>query len=169
MALDDPSPSDLVVRTSDNRLSANTFATYEEFEAIIKFRPDVGIWNVANEGQQVRAMAQAYEDISRLTWTPYGGRSQNKDYEFRYKFDITDEPPLDDEEFRVLVKKAQAIQTLYILGGTQVRDMSRDGIRLSRQLTGAEMEFSGLQHTVCVEARQVIAPYLELSPRIRRM
>ena len=48
------------------------------------------------------------------------------------------------------------------------RDMARDGIKMNRALTGSEVEFSGYLGPVCAEAKEVVAPYLELYPRMRR-
>lgn len=168
---DEVSTADLIVRTNNtdaNIAAANTFATWDEMEQLVRFRLDVNLWNGMNEDFQIKAMVAAYNDLIRLSWQSYGAGAQNRDYEFPV-FVATNNPPLDDSEFVRIVKEAQAAQVMFILGGTQVRDMARDGVRLHRALTGVEMEFVGYKGAVCGEAKEILAQYINIQPRMRRM
>lgn len=164
-------PADLVVRISNaepHKFEANSFAALEDLDKVVKFRPDAGLWYAQSESDRVRVAVAAYEDLIKLTWSSFAGRSQSRDYGFGQRLGPVNEPPLEDAEFQWRVRKAQAIQALFILAGTQARDMARDGIRLTRNLTGSEVELTGYAGPVCVEAIEVLAPYLELQPRLRR-
>ena len=158
-----------VANTEPHVFEANSFISFEQAEDEIRFRPDVGIWDTFDESAQVRALVQAYKDLLTLTWSNEYGRSQSKDYEFRLRFASVNEPPIEDAEFQWRIKRAQAAQALFLLGGTQVRDMARDGILMTRALTGSEMEFTGYRGAVCTEAKEILAPYIEIMPRRRRL
>lgn len=164
---------DVVVRTSNSQSdqdNANSFVSHSDIEDIIEFRMDADVWNDATEDLQVRAMVSAYEDIRRLPWSNTPGLSQSRDYEFGSRFGVGgDNPPIEDSDFLRDVKKAQAAQTIWILAGTQVRDFSRDGVRMSKSLSGAEMEVTGYRGAVCAEAKELLAPYIENSIKMKRM
>lgn len=157
----------LVVRTLDNRNEATTYATYEELAAICELRFDARLWENADEKTQIRAMVQAFRDLETLVWSNYGGYAQNRDYEFQMRFAPSD-PPLDDPDFVVQIKRAQAAQVMYILSGTQVRDMAAEGVSLTRALSGSDLEIKGYRGRVCVEAIELIGRWVELYPRMRR-
>jgi hypothetical protein len=57
---------------------------------------------------------------------------------------------------------------LFIAVGTQVRDMARDGARVTEGINGARTTFAGYRGPVCAEAIETISPYLELMPRLKR-
>lgn len=159
----------LIVRNANNKLEANTWATMQELHEIAEDRPDAAVWFNAPNDVRENAVKQAYYELARLTWSAEGPGSQSKDYEFRMRFYVNDEPPMDDEEFVVRIKRAQVAQAIYILTGTQVRDMAREGIRMSRALSGSEMEFTGYLGPVCAEALEILGPYVEIFPRFKRM
>jgi hypothetical protein len=168
---DEVATTDLVIRidnTAANVAAANSWATFAEMEQSVRFRMDVLLWNTQVEDVQVRAMVMAYKDLTRLTWRSAGAGAQNRDHEFPL-FIQQNEPPTDDVDFIRLVKEAQSAQTMFILAGTQVRDMAREGVRLSRSLKGAEMEFTGYKGAVCTEAKELLAEYIVAHPRMRRM
>lgn len=162
--------ADLVPRTSNEQtqlFAANTFATHAELAGIIKFRVDHGLWDVQPEEEQVRVAVAAYEDLIKLCWSNERGTSQSKDYEFQMRFGSgVNEPPIEDAEFLWRITKAQAVQALYILAGTQVRDMAREGIRLTRALSGSDMEFIGYLGPACAEAKELLTIFLELQMRL---
>ncbi|KAA0573360.1 hypothetical protein [Azospirillum sp. Sh1] len=167
--------SDIVLRVSNdaaNRQTANSFVTYEEMVDLVKFRVDRQLWDERSEDEQVRAMVAAYEDVVRLPFSRRFGRSQSMDNEWVELFGepAMGECPLEDPEFVWSVRKCQAIQTLYILGGTQVRDMAREGVLGTRAVAGRNTEtfFAGYRGPVCVEAIEVIARHLNLMPSMRR-
>jgi len=166
------SADDLILRTSnteDQKINANSFATLDELEAFIRFRMDRDIWFTQEEDMKVRAAVQAYRDINRLTWRTDRGLNQARDYEFNMDFGLINEPPFDDTRFPPRVKEAQAAQAMYYLRGTQVRDMARDGISMTRALSGSELEFKGYRGAVCTEAKEILAWWIELYPRTKRV
>ncbi len=164
--------SDLVLRTSNddaNRAVATTWLGLEDMEEIIRKRFDANAWDVLDEDLKVRAMIAAYHDIDRLAWSNYGGESQSKDYEFNMRFGDTNDPPIEDARFILAVKRAQAAQTMFYVRGTTIREMARDGIRMTLALSGSEMEFTGFRGAVCAEAREILGKWVEWNPRMRRM
>lgn|GEM_PF-6888853 len=165
--------ADLVPRTSNEQTQlfrANTFATRAELGDIIKFLVDPGLWDTQPEEEQVRVAVAVYEDLIELCWTNERGESQSKDYEFQMRFGSgVNEPPIEDPEFLWRIRKAQAVQAIYILAGTQVPDMAREGIKLTRALSGSDLEITGYLGPVCAEAKELLAIFLELQPRIRRL
>jgi hypothetical protein len=170
--------ADLKIRTASQPSAdddENSFATLAELSNLIKFRVDAGVWDLASEEVKVRAAATAYADLMKLTFRRYGDGSQSRDYEFSTQFaaagfvEQVSWPPMEDLGFARAIKKAQAAQAMFILNGTQVRDMAREGIRMSRGLVGAEMEFTGYRGAVCVEAIELVAHWVELMPRMRRL
>lgn len=167
-----PAYSDLVKRTANtdaNKLAANTWGDETEIDDIIKFRFDAQVWNNAPEELRVRAMVSAYRDIDRLSWDSSYGTAQNRDYSFGGHFNDPNDPPIDDTDFMNAILHAQAAQIMFILNGTQVRDMARIGIRMTKTLSNSEMEITGYSGAVCAEAREFIAKWIELMPRRRRM
>ncbi len=80
-----------------------------------------------------------------------------------------DHPPLHDRRFRLKIREAQAAQVMFILAGTQIRDMARDGVRFTKTLSNSEMEITGYRGAVCAEAKEIIAPWIEFAPRRKRM
>lgn len=164
--------TNLVQRTSNeetNITAANTFGTFTEIEAEVQMRQDSNLWVNATEEVVVKAMMMAYRDLVRLTWRNDPGLNQARDYEFAYRFGQINYPPIDDDEFLRDIKRAQAAQTMFIMAGTHVRDMARDGIRIHKNLSGAELEFTGYKGAVCSEAKEIMARWIENQPRMRRM
>lgn len=166
-------PVTLVVRTTspDNVETATTFGTLQELDSVINRRPDIEVWASASGLTRLRAVVQAYEDLIRLLWQNRGGNPQSRLTDFpgyEYESEIT-YPPLDDPDFVIAIRKAQAIQALYILAGTQVRDMAREGISLTRALSGSEMEIRGHRGTICAEAKEVLGRWVVHQPRLKRM
>ena len=165
---------DLVVRTlsPDNRSTANTFATLAEIDDTVKFRMDAAAWDALDTDLRVRAIVSAYRDLCRLTWMTNTARSQSRDYEFDslsgVGYEGYNRPPLEFTDFQQAVREAQAAQVMAIVHGTQVRDMAREGIRMTRALTGSEMEFTGYRGPVCGEAREILARWVD-QPRMGRM
>ena len=171
MAITVLTQADLIVRSSNNEpnlTQANTFATYAELEAEIRFRMDSGLWTRVNEDLHIRAAGSAYRDLIRQSWLN-SGRDQSRDYEADLILSAPNSPPLGDQDFMVAIKRAQAAQVMFILAGTQVRDMARDGVRLHKNLSGSEMEFTGYRNAVCAEALEILARWIDLQPRLRRM
>lgn len=165
------STSDLTLRTDNtaaNIAAANSWVTLDEMELLVRFRMDVLMWNMQDEDTRVRAMVAAYKDLEKLTWRSAGTGSQSRDFEFQITVQNND-PPIEDAVFLRLVKDAQAAQAMFIVAGTQVRDMAREGIRMHRALKGAEMEFTGYKGAVCTEAKEILAEYIVSQPRMRRM
>jgi len=160
---------DLIVRTADNRTTANTWVDYEAMAELTKFRFDKLPWDAATVDQQCTAMAMAYYDISRLNWGGELGMSQSRDYSFNGQFSSLRDPPFNDVDFQEAIGRAQAAQTLFLLQGTQVREMARAGIRMHRALTGNELEFPGYRGAVCTESLEILAPFVDMFPRGRRM
>ena len=151
----------------------NTFATLGELDGIIKFRIDSAVWDAANEDLRVRAAATAYSDLMKLAYRNFGGLSQSRDYSFPTgNVGGRDEqicfPPIEDSRFAIAIKKAQAAQVMFLLNGSQVRDMAREGITMSKGLVGADMWFTGYKGAVCTEAMEQISRWVELMPRLRR-
>lgn len=167
--MSDPTPDELVVRTYGNELEANTFATYAAIEAVLRFRLDAGNWPVMPQGDKVRAIVSAYHDLEQLPWLRYEWRrtSQTRDIGSALFEDERADPPVEDELFQKLIARAQAAQVIFLLGGAQVRSLQRDRIRLTRQLQGSEMEIAGYEGGVCVEALEILAPFLDTAPRLR--
>lgn len=162
---------DLIVRThhaEPHKFQANSFATLEELDNVIKFRVDAAVWEALSESDRVRVAVAAYKDLIKLCWSNQVGLSQSRDYEFDMRYGVTTDPPIGIPDFDHRIREAQAIQAVWIASGTQARDMARDGIKMNRALTGSEVEFSGYLGPVCAEAKEVVAPYLELYPRMRR-
>jgi hypothetical protein len=110
----------------------------------------------------------AYKDLLKLTWSNTVGLSQSRDYEFDLRFGVTADPPIGIPDFDHRIREAQAIQALFIASGTQARDMARDGVRVTEGINGARTTFTGYFGPVCNEAIEVISPYIELMPRLRR-
>lgn len=163
------SPSDLVVRTVDNEETANTFASYADMVEAIRFRADSSYWERSSLTDQCRAMVGAYTELNRLPWIEHWEivREQSRDLEssiFNYG---RPQPPLHDSLFRKRIVEAQAAQVCWLLGGTKIRDMQRDGIRLSRSLQGSEMEYVPYRGPICVEAREILFQFVEAMPRLR--
>ncbi|MDX5368165.1 MAG: hypothetical protein LPL29_02210 [Alphaproteobacteria bacterium] len=166
------SASDIIVRTANtepNKSEANSFVTLTEAENLAKFRLDALVWDTQSVDTKIRALASAYDEIIRLSFSHFGGRSQSRDYEFEDLFERENSPPLDDAEFVAAVKKAQVVQAIYLLGGTQVRDMAREGITMSRALSGSEMEFKGYRGPVCTEAKELLSRWIEVHLQTRRV
>lgn len=164
-----PTAADIIVRTNNtepHKHDANSFAALDEVTAFIGFRLDGGIWAGMPEDDRVRATVSAYRELVRLTWRRNDPIGQSRD--IAPWSEVDNDPPLDDPQFVRLVKQAQAVQALYLANGSQVRDMARDGIKMTRQLTGSELEISGYQGPVCAEAREILAHYIDLMPRLRR-
>ena len=165
------SPSDIVIRSSNDEANidaANSFATYAEIESGVKFRMDDGLWDALTEDRQVKAMSSAYNDIIRLSWKRRHF-SQSRDVEGVDLFGANNLPPIENPAFVKDVKRAQIAQVMYICGGTQIRDMTRQGIRVHKNLSGAEMEFGGYRGPVCAESLEILADWIELAPRRKRM
>lgn len=163
--------ADIVVRIANDEASrdtANSFATLEELDRFIRFRMDADLWASVDEELRVRAAVSAYRDLVRLPWSSSVGLPQNRDIEFSTAED-GDHPPLHDRRFRLKVKEAQAAQVMFILAGTQVRDMAREGVRFTKTLMNSEMEITGYRGAVGAEAREIISPWIETAPRSKRM
>lgn len=149
----------------------NSFATLEQLDDLIKFRMDADVWSAASEDLKVRAAVSAYRDLMKLAYRSFYGRLQNRDYEFPTTVTVRDTvtwPPMEDPEFVIAIRQAQSAQVMYLMNGTQVRDMAREGIRMSRSL-GADMEFTGYKGAVCAEAMEIIGRWVEIMPRMRRL
>jgi hypothetical protein len=111
----------------------------------------------------------AYKDLLKLTWSNTVGLSQSRDYEFDMRYGVVVDPPIGIPDFDHRIREAQAIQALFIASGTQARDMARDGVRVTEGINGARTTFTGYFGAVCNEAIEVVAPYIELMPRLRRL
>lgn len=167
--------SDITIRTgndSANKRAANSWATITEIDDIIKFRVDAGLWTSRSEDEKVRLAVTAYNDMRSLVWSCSHGRSQSRDYGYA---DITGsgsagcDPQVNDADFMIDVKRAQAAQIMFIAAGTQVRDMAREGVTITRALTGSEMEFTGYRGPVGGEALDILADWVETGLQVRRM
>jgi hypothetical protein len=110
----------------------------------------------------------AYKDLLKLTWSNTVGLSQSRDYEFDMRYGVVVDPPIGIPDFDNRIRHAQAIQCLFIAAGTQARDMSRDGVRVTEGINGARTTFTGYRGPVCGEAIESLSPYLELMPRLKR-
>ena len=164
--------SDLTVRSDNSsqaRLNSNSFVSLTDAIRIADFRLDGSGFVGASEDSQVKALASSYEEIRRLPW---GDRrfAQNRDYESADLIsNDVDYPPLEDPEALVAIKKAQVVQAIYLMTGAPVRDMQRQNIVMSAALSGSEMAFAGYRGAVCVEVIELLGPWLELTPRTKRM
>lgn len=169
MAFTAPTMDDLVVRVGngdEDKLTANTWASQDDLEEVIKFRMDSDLYSEADEATQVKAIVAAYKDIDKLSWTSYG-QAQNREH---FEFDIgRNDAPVSDTDFQRVIIQAQANQVMYILAGTQVRDMAAQGISITRALQGAETEIMGYRGPVCTEALEMLSGFIEMNPRVKRM
>lgn len=168
------SPLSLVVRTQtpDNKSVANTFFSLGDLDAVARGRMDSRVWQEADHDTRIRAIVQAYEDLIRCRWQAVGyGEPQSRITDFpgyEYNNELA-EPPIWDPDFLAELVKAQTAQACYILAGTQVRDMAREGIILTRALQGAEMEIAGYRGAICAEVREILRDWIASTPRRRRM
>lgn len=165
--------ADLIVRVSNDevhRRQANTWATLAEIDGIAKFRVDVALWAARTEDERVRLAVTAYEDIGRLSWSCFHGRSQSRDYGWvdLYGDPVGCSPLVNNPDFIYSVKKAQVAQIMFLIAGTQVRDMAREGIMMTRMLTGSEIEFSGYRGACGAETMEILSNWIEISPRLTR-
>jgi hypothetical protein len=162
-------PAVITVRTTSNKDTATSFATFGEIETIIHERPDYEAWFLKPIDQRKKLIVTAYRDLNKLVWSSYRGYSQNREYwQDRILWEPND-PPVDDPEFAIAIRRAQAAQAMYLCLGSQVRDMAREGVILTRALMGAEMEISGYKGPVCAEAIECIGRWVDLMPRLKRM
>lgn len=167
-----PTQSSLVVRINNTealRATANTWATYDALAAEINMRMDADVFFNQDDTIQIRAIVAAYRDIDKVTWKSGGALNQSRDYEFGQLFTSVLDAPFGDPFFDQRILQAHVAQTMYVLNGTQVRDMAAQGIRLSRSMTGVDMEFTGYRGPVCTEAMEILSPYIETAPRMKRM
>ena len=58
---------------------------------------------------------------------------------------------------------------MFILGGTQIRDMAAAGVKVSKTMANSEMEITGYRGAVCTEALEIIGPWIDNQPRMRRI
>jgi hypothetical protein len=84
------------------------------------------------------------------------------------RYGVIVDPPIGIPDFDHRIRQAQAIQAVFIAGGTQARDLMRDGVRVTEGINGARTTFAGYRGPVCSEAMETISPYLELMPRFKR-
>lgn len=168
--------SALIKRTLANADTANTFATYAELMAVINQRADFRVIDPVPLADRVRFIIQAYRDLDALTWVTnnaYAFSSQTlfspSDFNTGTYALTKEQPPLNSPGFAAAVTRAQAAQVLYLISGTQIRDMAAEGVRLTRSLSGVETEITGYRGRVCVEAIEIISRWVELMPRLRRM
>ena len=164
-----PTFDDLVLRDSNtalNKSEANTWADQADLEDVIKFRMDADLYDTADDATKVRAIVSAYRDLDKLSWTSYGIAQNRQSMEFDVAYN---DAPLSDDDFQRVIIAAHATQVMYVLAGTQVRDMAAQGITLTRALTGVETEFQGYRGPVCSEAMELLSGFVENNPRFRRM
>jgi hypothetical protein len=62
-------------------------------------------------------------------------------------------------DFDNRIRQAQAIQCVFIAGGTQARDLAREGVRVTEGINGARTTFAGYRGPVCPEAMETIGPF----------
>ena len=169
MVLAAATEADLVVRTFANEEVATTFVTLAEIEAALRLRLDTAAWEAATVSTQVKAMIGAYNELVRLPWSSggFGGSNQSRDIGSALFAGVRPEPPLTDSLFRSVIAQAQAAQALFLLGGTHVRSLQREGVRFTRQLQGAEMEITAYKGPVCAEAKELLGPFLDTQIRRR--
>lgn len=173
----EPTADDLVPLVVGNEATANTFADLVELEGELRFHRNAHFWAGASEVDQVRAAVSAYRELVRLPWSAandvlfsrFRGMTQTRIIDSTFHPAVPDlvVTLLADEERRPMLVRAQAAQTIYLLGGTQIRDLQQDGIKLSRQLQGAEIEITGYRGPVCVEALEILAPFIDRMPRTK--
>lgn len=165
---------DLIVRTDNSQDQidrANTFADLDALDDVLKFRPDADLWFEQTEERRVQAAVAAYKDICKLTWSTTTGRGQSTEYgPFEYAgLNPPSRPPVEDRDFRRIVSEAQACQIAFILAGTQMRDLAREGTTETGALLGSQTVVAGYRGPVCAEAMELLARYIERFPRNRRM
>lgn len=171
-----PNASAIVPFDGSNVNEANSFATLEQLGDVINLRLDHAYWDGSDEASQVRATIQAYDDLRRLPWRRGAGwdlayaRSQTRLLDDLGE-SVTDEvlsSLVTDQDRRPELVRAQAVQAIFLLGGTQIREMQRLGVTSSRQMQGAELGFSpykGPVGAVTTEVLEIIGRYLDLMPK----
>jgi hypothetical protein len=166
------SNTDLIVRVYGNADVATTWTTRDGIEEKMRFRLDAQVWDACVEEDQIRIMIQAYNDLARLPWSGSAGRS-SQDYDveaynlFGYN-DLGPEPPLHSPAFQRRIVEAQVAQIIWLLQGTQIRDLQRDGVRMTRQLQGSELDIAGYRGPVSIEAIELLEPFIDLQPKLSR-
>jgi hypothetical protein len=169
MPLLEVTEDDLVVRTVANEAVATTFCALDRLEDALRLRLDSGVWEAAPAADRIKAAIQAYHELADLPWLRYDWRrsNQRRDAGSLLFDEERPMPPVEDELFQQRIPRAQTVQALHLLQGTEIRLLQRDGVRLTRQLQGSEMEIAGYKGPVCVEALEILAPFLDLSLRVR--
>lgn len=153
-------------------IGLNSFLTYTEAEFVAHWIPNLDGW-LANEKQaRITALAQAREDLCRLTYRydPANDQTRITETPGMFSIDLREQDATElaalPADFTAALKRAQVIQANYLMSGSTTEKQREDGLMSRTVGESSEMYRPGMgpiRYPVCREAMVALSGYLEMN------
>ena len=162
----------VVIQSEPLQVGINSFATFMEAALIAFELPDTSAWDLSEDRQKINAMVSARADLIRLKYRY--GRDDPQTYivdvsrlfSSRLEFMTPVEFAALPKRFLDALKKAQVIQSDYILGGGSEEERLRQSGIISKKVGEASATFQPgsmpVRYPVCNAALAALYGFLEL-------